>query len=275
MARLIITSGGTEGKVYELPDVSTIGRLQANEITVIDTKISRRNSKLTRLGDGFIIEDLQSSNGTFVNGSRIKRVRLRNGDEITVGKVTFRFEPGPSKPKAPKPKPKPKAPGPKPVSKVPPAVSVATMETPPAGVEAPAARAVQPRVDARPLPAAVPAAELASMETPPAGIAGQAAEEDVDELVLEGPDEIEPSPVPAPASPMSRPVAAPGPCPGPALSDAPYDLLAGTGAPRKKTSLFSEDVSQRDWRFQWILAAAVICIMALLFFAAFKLSTSL
>ena len=275
MARLIVTSGGIEGKVYELIDVSTIGRLQANEITVKDTKISRRNSKLTRVGDGFIIEDLQSSNGTFVNGSRIKRVRLRAGDQITVGKVTFRYEPGPSKPKAPQPKPVAKAPQPKPVAKVPPVASVATMETPPAGVEAPAARAVQPRVEVRPLPAAAPAVEIASMETPPAGIACGAAEEDVDELVLEGPDEIEPQPVPAPAAPLPRPVAAPAPRPGSASSDAPYDLLAGTGAPRKKTSLFNEDVSQRDWRFQWILAAAVIGVMALLFFAAFKLSTSL
>jgi len=263
MARLIVTSGGTEGKAYKLLDVSIIGRLQANEITVKDTKISRRNSKLTRLGDGFIIEDLQSSNGTFVNGSRIKRVRLRNGDEITVGKVSFRYEPGPSKPKTPQPKPVPKAP---------PAVSVATMETPPAGVEAPV---VQPRVHARPLPATAPAVEIASMETPPAGVAAPAAEEDVDELVLEGPDEIEPAPVPAPAAPLSRPAAAPAPRPGPTPSNAPYDLLAGTGAPRKRTSLFNEDVSQRDWRFQWILAAAVIGVMALLFFAAFKLSTSL
>lgn len=57
-----------------------------------DKKVSGRHCQVFRHGDSFVIEDLESRNGTFVNGSKIKRQSLQEGDKIQVGEQQFRFE---------------------------------------------------------------------------------------------------------------------------------------------------------------------------------------
>ena len=73
-------------------DPICIGRMPECEITLADQNVSRRHAEVRRQGGEFVVVDLGSTNGTRVNGSGIKERRLVDGDEITVGASTLRFE---------------------------------------------------------------------------------------------------------------------------------------------------------------------------------------
>ncbi|GAV32086.1 hypothetical protein with FHA domain [Coriobacteriaceae bacterium EMTCatB1] len=62
-----------------------VGRLKECQIRLDDANVSRRHAAFIRLPDGWAIEDLDSTNGTRVNGRSITRTRLRDGDIIEVG----------------------------------------------------------------------------------------------------------------------------------------------------------------------------------------------
>mgnify|MGYP002682317096 CR=1 FL=1 len=90
--RLVVQEGIAAGKVFELKeDVVTIGRDLVNDIVLTDTEVSRRHARLVRTDDGFTIEDMNSTNGCFVNGRRIKRQLLKDGDRLKVGDVPLRY----------------------------------------------------------------------------------------------------------------------------------------------------------------------------------------
>jgi hypothetical protein len=74
-------------------DRHTIGRLSDCTVVVSDTNVSRHHARISRSGSGFVIADLNSTNGTFVNGERLLADhRLSDGDIITVGAISLRFE---------------------------------------------------------------------------------------------------------------------------------------------------------------------------------------
>ena len=74
-------------------DTSLIGRLADCVVIINDSNTSRHHAKVQRAGTGFVISDLNSTNGTYVNGARLATEhRLADGDTITVGAVTVRFE---------------------------------------------------------------------------------------------------------------------------------------------------------------------------------------
>jgi|SRR5579871_2413959 len=73
-------------------DELTIGRLPECAIAVSDPNVSRRHAQLRRNGDTVVIADLGSTNGTRVNGTPVQQQRLKDGDQITVGTTTLRFE---------------------------------------------------------------------------------------------------------------------------------------------------------------------------------------
>ena len=71
----------------------TIGRLADCTVVISDGNTSRHHARITKSGSGFVIADLNSTNGTFVNGDRLTADhRLVDGDIITVGSVGLRFE---------------------------------------------------------------------------------------------------------------------------------------------------------------------------------------
>jgi len=89
---LVIRNGGFEGMKYEL-DVSEtiIGRNPTTDITLLDEGISREHAILLYDEElqAFTIEDLQSTNGTKVNGKRVRGATLSHGDRIEIGHTQF------------------------------------------------------------------------------------------------------------------------------------------------------------------------------------------
>lgn len=93
--QLVILNGGFEGMTYELTSEETmIGRNPTTDITLLDEGISREHALILFDEDEgtYSIEDLQSTNGTKVNGRRVFSAELAGGDEIQIGLTHFRFE---------------------------------------------------------------------------------------------------------------------------------------------------------------------------------------
>ena len=94
-ARLVILDGGFAGMEYEIDRPETlIGRNPTTDVTLLDESISREHALvlLEEESGSFQIEDLQSTNGTWVNGKRVRSAPLQDGDEIQIGHTRFRFE---------------------------------------------------------------------------------------------------------------------------------------------------------------------------------------
>ena len=72
--------------------VVVIGRSSDCEIRVDDANVSRRHAEVRRIGDGYSLVDLGSTNGTEVNGQRIQETALMSGDVIAVGTTRITFE---------------------------------------------------------------------------------------------------------------------------------------------------------------------------------------
>ena len=92
MAKLIITSGDDAGREIPLSDTQVVGRLPTNAIPIKDSGSSRQNTRIYRAQGRFAVIDLNSKNGTFVNGERVERAALKDGDVITIGSTSFRFD---------------------------------------------------------------------------------------------------------------------------------------------------------------------------------------
>lgn len=93
--QLIMRSGPTPGAAFMLEgDQITIGRDPNNGITINDAEISRRHARLTYQGGKYILEDLGSTNGTFVNGQRLAGPRvLKAGEVVSFGEqIVLVFE---------------------------------------------------------------------------------------------------------------------------------------------------------------------------------------
>lgn len=89
-AYLIVLAGGNVGEMYRLDEPETVlGRGSNATIRLNDDGISRRHARILQVGGEVLIEDLQSSNGTQVNGERVGQQPLRDGDKIRLGSTTI------------------------------------------------------------------------------------------------------------------------------------------------------------------------------------------
>ncbi len=87
-----ILDGADRGRVYEdLPTPITVGREEGNSIQLNDDRVSRFHVKIQEDHDKLVLTDLESTNGTKVNGEDIQLRVLRYGDMITVGRSILLF----------------------------------------------------------------------------------------------------------------------------------------------------------------------------------------
>src|SRR5512140_1427459 len=89
---LIVNPGLLDEQQHPLPEGhSTIGRTDENTIRVLHMSLSRKHARLERDGDRVVLVDLGSKNGTLVNGVRVDRFSLHDGDSFQCGDVTFKL----------------------------------------------------------------------------------------------------------------------------------------------------------------------------------------
>ncbi len=87
MASLFVIRGRDQGSRFQLEEsVHTVGRTQDNSVRLHDTEISRSHAELIRKGDAYVLRDLASSNGTFVNGQPVTEQELTSGDQLQFGR---------------------------------------------------------------------------------------------------------------------------------------------------------------------------------------------
>ena len=90
--RLAAISGKLKGTIFIIADKPlVIGRETAADVCVADASVSRRHTKIEKEDDGFVITDLESLNGTFVNDLPVKSRLLQHGDRLRIGDSQFVF----------------------------------------------------------------------------------------------------------------------------------------------------------------------------------------
>lgn len=91
MNQFTLTS--SSGDAYMIEGETSFGRGTASTVRLDDSEVSRKHATISLQGDGLIIKDEGSANGTFVNGKRIEgTVSLRDGDEIRLGKTVLKLQ---------------------------------------------------------------------------------------------------------------------------------------------------------------------------------------
>ena len=93
MAKFVGTEGTKAGETVDINRALTIGRSRSADVRLDDLTVSREHARVSKTKSGdFVLEDLQSGNGTFVNGERIHSHTLNDGDVVTIGNNAFQFE---------------------------------------------------------------------------------------------------------------------------------------------------------------------------------------
>jgi pSer/pThr/pTyr-binding forkhead associated (FHA) protein len=98
LARLVLTA--PDGlQLIELREHNSIGRHPSNTIQLLDRLVSKEHCLIEREGDAFVLKDLGSMNGTFVNGHQVSGQQvLKHGDRLTIGATKGQFDEGADSP---------------------------------------------------------------------------------------------------------------------------------------------------------------------------------
>jgi pSer/pThr/pTyr-binding forkhead associated (FHA) protein len=109
MGKLVVSLDGVVIKQVELTkDKTTLGRRPYNDIVIDNLAVSGEHAVLQMVGDTVFIEDLNSTNGTYINGRAIRRQQLTHNDSVEIGKYKLRYlarEGGEPEPSAAAPRP--------------------------------------------------------------------------------------------------------------------------------------------------------------------------
>lgn len=90
--QLVVTEGPTRGKKITLDkNIIKVGKRPTNDLVLTDTTVSRSHMEIEYTSDSFLLRDLGSTNGTYLNGSRVKEAYLLPGDMIKVGNSVIEF----------------------------------------------------------------------------------------------------------------------------------------------------------------------------------------
>jgi hypothetical protein len=91
-AYLVVVEGEERGASFPLEGtVTLVGRLPECDVRLRDRGVSRRHLQISRIGPDFVLADLGSTNGTYVNGRRVRTARLAPGDTVRVGRTVLEF----------------------------------------------------------------------------------------------------------------------------------------------------------------------------------------
>jgi hypothetical protein len=89
---LVVRHGPDAGSSYRLERAETsIGRHPESDVFLDDITVSRRHVNIERVADGFVLHDVGSLNGTYVNRVRVDDARLKYGDEVQIGRYRLSF----------------------------------------------------------------------------------------------------------------------------------------------------------------------------------------
>jgi len=92
LVQLEILEGPGQGRRFEILHPSfTLGRSRTNRVALADEQVSGKHARIRLDADTYFLTDLGSSNGTFVNGERVRERRLQSGDRILIGGTTLEF----------------------------------------------------------------------------------------------------------------------------------------------------------------------------------------
>ena len=98
MLTLLVLQGPDKGRRFELPDAPALVGRESRQLPITDNTVSRRHCEIVPTdGEGWMLKDLGSANGTWINGQRIDRTAyLKLGDQIRVGRtiLVFGAQPG-------------------------------------------------------------------------------------------------------------------------------------------------------------------------------------
>jgi pSer/pThr/pTyr-binding forkhead associated (FHA) protein len=92
VSRLVLLQDGGETSFPMTRDTYTVGRHRNNDIVVSDPKVSSFHARIDRTPDGFLLVDLKSRNGSFVNGRRVESALLHTGDEVRLGAARLTYK---------------------------------------------------------------------------------------------------------------------------------------------------------------------------------------
>jgi pSer/pThr/pTyr-binding forkhead associated (FHA) protein len=82
---LLVIKGAGEGALHQITSALTLGRGTSADVTIPDEAVSRLHASVRIDGDTVVVEDMESSNGTLVNGHQVAQARLEHGDVIRIG----------------------------------------------------------------------------------------------------------------------------------------------------------------------------------------------
>jgi hypothetical protein len=94
VSRLVLVENGRETSFPLTRETCTLGRHKNNDLVITDPKVSSFHARIDRTTDGFVLVDLKSRNGSYVNGHRVETALLRTGDELRMGaaRLTYRVD---------------------------------------------------------------------------------------------------------------------------------------------------------------------------------------
>ena len=95
MAKLVILNQGMTGRTLELNvERTTVGRVEENTFQIADASVSSRHAEILLHGTDIVIKDLNSTNGTFINGEKISESPLKPGQTLRFGQVELKIDDG-------------------------------------------------------------------------------------------------------------------------------------------------------------------------------------
>jgi len=93
MAKLVVLSAGMTGRTHELKvDKTTIGRVEDNTFQIAEPSVSSHHCELLLRGNEVVVKDLNSTNGTFINGEKVSESVLKAGQVLRLGQIEMRLE---------------------------------------------------------------------------------------------------------------------------------------------------------------------------------------